>query len=140
MAGHKGKWAENLMEAYWASLGKHCTVHRFTDSADVRGLNRGKKVGAYPQPADYLVTHAGHTFLAEVKATENQKRFSLSAIRTVQMAAAKKMITARGDYYFFVCILYGPVYRIPASFVLAYTGSSIAFDTIPQFLWKAQDQ
>lgn len=123
------------MESYWSARGKACFVHRFRDAADVRGINRGSRLGMFSQPADYHITDREHgAYYAEVKALTTGTRFPLKRIERPQWNAAKQATTAGGQYYFFVCTSYTTVYRIPAEFLLSYKDSSVPLTDHVEFL------
>lgn len=108
-----GKPSEHEFERYLNSLGKRVFFYRFPDAAEIRG--RTGAVGqARPVPSDYLVTHDGKTFYAEVKSTESDARFAFALLRTVQSAVAKQVLAAGGDYFVYIhALAHNRWYKVP---------------------------
>lgn len=77
-------------------------VERFRDAKDLRGINGGRAVGDFAKPADFLVTEAGSMHLAEVKSTQNPRRFSFGQIEAYQHATALKQAAIGGPYTFYL--------------------------------------
>lgn len=128
------KWrdAEDEFEDYWKQFGKSATVFRFQDSYDAMAATRSKTVRAKAQPSDFLVTHDGHTFFAEVKSSTNASSFSLSNIRDNQWRQAMLTTAAKGLYLFYIRNeTNGVWYKIPASFFL-----SLEKDGIKSVKWE----
>lgn len=122
-----GKLAEREFAAYWRGRGKRAHLHRFTDAAEVTGLNKRKPTMMKKQPSDYLLTDHGEMGYAEVKSTDNAKGFPLSLIGTYQLGSAEQVITAGGRYDFFIRRLHPTKpawYRVPAGVVLCRKGSN----------------
>ena len=93
--------------------GKRVHIHRFTDSAEVHGLNKGRRMVVKKQPADFLVTLDGEMFYAEIKSTVKD-RISRDCLETGQYAACLRQIAAGGKYYVFVhFIKHSAWYRLP---------------------------
>lgn len=124
---NNGKLAEREFEAYWRSRGKRAHLHRFTDAAEVTGLNHRKPTIMKKQPSDYLLTERGETVYAEVKSTENVRGFPLSLIGAFQLGSAEQVITAGGRYEFFVRRLHPTQpawYRVPGGIILCRKGGN----------------
>lgn len=101
MAKNDGKEAEKAFEDYWNA--KPLTVlYRFNDQRDLRGLNGGRPVGDFPKPADYLLTHQGHTIYAEVKSTRSKTSFPFGDIRPSQKSMALRQAAVGGPYFFYI--------------------------------------
>ena len=97
-----GKPSEELFDDSWKHLGKKVFVFRFSDTADLRGMNKGKALTAKAQPSDRLVVHDGETYFAEIKSTIDTERFKFSLLRKVQGFAAAAAIAAGGTYFIFI--------------------------------------
>lgn len=98
-----------------AKHGKLVYIHRMTDAAEVRGLNKGKFSLVKAQPSDYLITINGEMAYAEVKSTVG-RRISRSCLEAGQLAACRQQLAAKGRYYVFVHFLgSGLWYRLPGS-------------------------
>lgn len=80
----------------------NCWVERIRDAKDLRGINRGRAVGDFAKPSDFLVTQAGRLEYAEVKSTQNPRRFSFSQIEAAQKSAALKQAAINGPYNFYI--------------------------------------
>ena len=129
----KWKDAEEEFENYWKKFGKSATVFRFHDSFDAMGVTKSKTVRTTAQPSDFLVTHDGHTFFAEVKSSTNPSSFSLSNIRDAQWRQAMLTTAAKGLYLFYIRNETNRVwYKVPASFFL-----SLHKDGIKSVKWEA---
>jgi penicillin-binding protein-related factor A (putative recombinase) len=77
-------------------------IERFWDAADLRGRNGGRHVGDFPKPSDFLVTEDGLIHYAEVKSTQNAKRFPFSNIEKGQRSSALKQVSVGGAYWFYI--------------------------------------
>lgn len=119
--------------------GKAAFIHRVTDTAEVRGMTKNKKVFTKQQPSDFIVTIAGDMFYAEVKTT-NKERFSFSAIGVGQWQAATQQVTAGGKYFFYVrSELLEKWFKVPASFVLGLDADgkkSFTWDDVKHMEWS----
>lgn len=139
MGKNTGKPAQDEFERHWRGLGKQAYCIPFYDAAYLRGLNDGH-VEAPRQPADYLVTHNGVTFYAEVKSTENPTRFKFSMLRTNQWAAAHRVTVAGGEYFVFVKSLkLNRWFRVPASYIKLMKDidvKSTPWDAMAHFKWE----
>lgn len=93
-----GRPSEDIFDAHFLLMGKRAYVHVFTDSAEVRGMNK-KAVMVKAQPADRLVVCDGEMFLAEVKSSvSSYDRFDFKLLRTGQGSAAAQTEAAGGKY------------------------------------------
>lgn len=129
------KQAEIDFAAHWKQYGKKAWVHRFSDTAQAKALN-GKDAIAPSQPSDFLVSHEGHTFLAEVKHSADPVSFPHSAIRQHQMNCAKMAVAAGGGYFFFLkSKFHGKWFRIPAEVVTKALAKSTKWSDITQYEW-----
>lgn len=72
------------------------------DKKDLMGLNRGRKVGTFANPADFLVGEPERCFWAEVKSTMDKDRFSYSQIEPGQRSAATISASIGSPYWFFI--------------------------------------
>ena len=61
--------SEYQFEQLFVPYGKTAYVQKLTDTKEVSGLN-GRPTTAPEQPADYIVTHNGDMFYAEVKGSQ----------------------------------------------------------------------
>lgn len=77
-------------------------VERFRDAKDLRGINGGRPVGDFAKPSDFLVTENGSLHYAEVKSTQNPRRFRFSQIEDGQRSAALKQAAIGGPYKFYI--------------------------------------
>lgn len=97
-----GKGAEQIFDDSWARLGKQAFVFKFSDTAELRGLNKGKSLIARAQPSDRLLVYKGETYFAEIKSTIDPDRFKFSLLRSSQGFAAAAALAAGGAYYVFI--------------------------------------
>lgn len=95
-----GKSAQDKFIEAMESTGRW--VHRFRDKKDMMALNRGKRVGTFANPADYLVGETGRYFLAEVKSTNNKTSFPYANIEPAQKAAAAHAVRVSSPFFFFI--------------------------------------
>ena len=110
--------AEKEFVNYWNRFGKLADVFKFEDAREAIGLT-SRKVFTKSQPSDYLVTHDGHTFFAEVKSCSSKTSFALSNIRDSQWRRAKLVTTAKGSYFFFIkSEVRQEWFNVPASYFL----------------------
>jgi hypothetical protein len=77
-------------------------VWRARDKKDLMGINRGRKVAAFPLPADFTVAKQGQLFFAEVKSTSDPDRFNYSQIEPGQRSAAIISAGCGSPYWFFI--------------------------------------
>lgn len=97
----KWKKAEKDFEAAFKALGKRAFVHRLTDTAAAKATS-GKHAFVVAQPSDYLVVVEGRLFFAEVKSSSSATSFAHSGIRPSQLASARRVVAAGGEYFFFI--------------------------------------
>ena len=83
-------------------------VQRFYDQSDLRGLNRGRPVGDFAKPSDYLITMGGRVVYAEVKSFQSHISFPFGNIEDGQRSAAlRHAAIGAGDCYHFYLFSYG---------------------------------
>jgi penicillin-binding protein-related factor A (putative recombinase) len=100
--------------------GKAFALHRFTDASDVKG-RKGIATLQPKQPADFVSVIDGVTSYTEVKSTVSKTSFSFSLLNDHQMAQAKRVTAAGGNYTIFVfSIETNNWYRIPFSIQESY--------------------
>jgi penicillin-binding protein-related factor A (putative recombinase) len=138
MAKNTGKPSETFFENVWLRLGKRAFCYRIADAAEVRG--RTGKIGmTRATPSDYIVTHAGVTFYAEVKSTQEKTSFPFSLLKKGQNAAAPQVVTAGGGYFVFAHNLTTDTwYRIPFEVITAVKAigrSSIPWSEMETLKW-----
>ena len=96
-----GRKSEDIFDEAFQRMGKKAHVHVFTDSAEVRGMNK-KAVMVKAQPADRMVTCDGEMFYAEIKSSvSSYDRFDFSLLRPKQSAQATMVLAAGGRYFVF---------------------------------------
>lgn len=76
-------------------------VWRMRDKKDLMGINRGRKVAAFPLPSDFLVGREGSLIFAEVKSTTGD-RFEYSNIQPGQRSASGISAKIGTPYWFFI--------------------------------------
>lgn len=79
----------------------HTFVWRLRDKKDLMGINRGKKVAAFPLPSDFLVGQDGAVHFAEVKSTTGD-RFEYSNVQPGQRSASGISAKIGTPYWFYV--------------------------------------
>lgn len=133
-----GKPSEQLFEEAWEACGKHAYCERVEDAAALFGLNK-RRVASSKKTSDYLVTHRGGMFYAEVKSTEHPRLFEFKLLKTHQLGRARMILAAGGRYEIFVhSLALQRWYRIPAAevFRVEETGRrSIAWPDLEEFRW-----
>lgn len=133
-----GKGSEGLVDAAFTKGGAF--VFRFKDAADLVGLNGGRRLKCYPQPADFLITHQGDTFFAETKSTSDPTRFSFSMLQPEQKKTGIKMTRASGKYFVFVHRLpTGTWYRLPYGYIMLSETEgkrSLRWDELDLYAWS----
>lgn len=77
-------------------------VFRNRDMKDMMVLNKGKRVGTFPLPADYTVARQGELFYAEVKSTGSTTSFPYGNIEAGQRSAAIMCAACGAPYFFFI--------------------------------------
>lgn len=131
------KATEKEFESAFAIKGKSAFVHRLTDTAAAKATS-GKAAFVAAQPADYIVTDNGHTFYAEVKSCKDVVSFPHSNIRPYQMASARRIIKAGGDFCFFIKNLNTDTwYCVPAEVIVAAESKSTKWADIEIYRWMS---
>lgn len=129
------KDTEAEFEEAFTSAGKSAFVHRLTDTAAAKATG-GKRAFVKAQPSDYLVTHNGLTFFAEVKSSHDEISFPHSNIQKYQMASARRVTKAGGVYIFFLKNLNtGYWYCVPAEVIIASEKKSTRWADIETYRW-----
>lgn len=134
----KPEWkiCELAFEAHFQQYGKKAWVHRFSDTAQAIGLN-GAGAIAPSQPSDYIVTHDGVTFFAEVKFSSEPVSFSHSKIRPKQMGCARMSVPAGGLFFFFIkSKVLGKWFRVPASVITTSAIKSTKWSELGAYEWS----
>lgn len=120
MATLKWKDAEDQFEKYWKQFGKNATVYAFQDTREAMGTTGSRRVFTQSRPSDFLVTHDGHTFFAEVKSCSSHSSFAFSNIRDDQWKYAILHTAAKGLYLFYIkWEVNDQWYKVPASFLIS---------------------
>ena len=131
--------AQQEFENIFALQGKAAYVFRVTDSAEVNGMNSGKAVLLRKQPSDYIVTHRGEMFYAEVKSSKNPRLFPFGQIEAGQWNGLGRQLAAGGAYYFFVhSFALKRWFKIPGSVIRNTSDSrvSMRWDELQQYRWE----
>lgn len=132
------KSAEKEFESVLASKGKGAFVHRLTDTAAAKATS-GKKAFVAKQPSDYLVVDNGFTYFAEVKSSHDEVSFPHSNIQQFQMASARRVVKAGGNYVFFIKNLHtGQWYCVPAEVIIGADKKSTRWADIETYRWDLQ--
>lgn len=109
--------AEKEFEGFFPSLGAY--VYAFEDTREAQRTGGSRRIFTKARPSDYLVTHEGLTFFAEVKYTDNETSFPLGNIAKEQWSAAMQSTLAGGLYFFFIKSgVMKRWYKVPASVML----------------------
>ena len=128
--------AEKEFAIYFLNKGKKCYLHRLEDTKAIRGRTKGTGF-TMAQPADYIVIEDGCMFYAEVKFSQNENSFPFGSIQKSQMNAARRIIAAGGNYYFFIYSTHvGTWFKIPVSVILNHTKKSLRWTEISQLEWR----
>ena len=125
--------AQDDFETHYKQLRAY--VWRVPDAAEGVGRSGGKiNRNVREAPCDFIVTHEGVTFHAEVKTTADKNTFKFSNVRKEQWKACTMITRSGGDYRFLVKHLTtGIWYDIPGAYVLEKKengAGSIKFDDI----------
>ena len=90
-------------DIFVARMGAQPQTHvwRARDKKDLMGINRGRKVAAFPLPADFTVAKQGVLFFAEVKSCSGE-RFPYAQIEPGQRSAASISAACGSPYWFFI--------------------------------------
>lgn len=130
------KAVEKEFESVFAAKGKGAFVHRVSDTAAAKATS-GKKAFVKAQPSDYFVVDEGHTFFAEVKSSQDLVSFPHSNIQPFQMASARRITKAGGDYIFFIKNLNtNRWYCIPAEVIIASEKKSTRWADVETYHWN----
>lgn len=125
--------SEARFEQLFQQYGKRVYLHRLTDTKEVTGFNR-RPTKTKEQPADYVVTHDGEMFYAEVKESANATSFPFGNIRQGQLAAARRQRAAGGNYFFFILrTATGEWFRVRASLILDWPRKSMTWVELANF-------
>lgn len=134
-----GKPSEEAFDTAWDMLGKRAHVFKFTDTAEARGMNRGK-VMIKAQPSDRLLTYQGVISYAEIKSTTDPDTFSFGLLRKTQSAYAAFILGAGGPYDVYLHRLaFDRWYRIPYAVIKAAKEAgrgSFKFTELESFTWQ----
>lgn len=122
-------------------------VHKFTDSAKIRGLIKGVTKGAVrlgfseAQPCDFLIfDQTNGVWMADVKHCESQTSFPFSDIQPAQWAACTQVIANGGAYYFMIYAAKKETwFKVPAALVLATEKKSLRWDELTKWTWNIPD-
>jgi penicillin-binding protein-related factor A (putative recombinase) len=94
------KAVEEAFASFWSGKENYC--FQFHDTRAAMGATGSRRVFTAPHPSDFLVTHKGETFYAEVKSCEDKVSFKFSNIQPAQWSAARQVCAASGKYFFFL--------------------------------------
>lgn len=90
-------------------------VWRLRDKKALMGINKGRKIAAFANPADYVVGQNQSLFYAEVKSTSDAERFNYSQLEPGQRAAATVCASCSLPYWIYVFSLkLGQWFRLSA--------------------------
>jgi len=130
-----GHTSQKIFEDYWETLGKNAFLHRVTDQAEVNGRSDARvRARVKAQPSDYLLTWNGEMCYAEVKSCSSKTSFPFSQIEAGQWVAAKKQVTAGGNYYFFIHALFiGRWFMVPAQAILDHKERSMKWSKMEEY-------
>lgn len=116
--------AEQEFETFFP--GKSSFVYKFEDARAVMGALKTQKVIVQGRPSDYLVTHLGVTFFAEVKSSKNPTSFPLANIKQPQWNACIRTVQANGHYWFYIRNENSGVwYAVPGAFFTSLQASGV---------------
>lgn len=114
------KDAEEDFADYFVQFGKLATVYKFQDTREAMGTTGSRRVFTQSRPSDFLITHDGLTYFAEVKSSSHATSFPFSGIRPDQWKYAILTTAAKGFYFFYIRSEYlGQWFKIPASFLIS---------------------
>lgn len=135
MVKNTGKKSEEIFDESWGRLGKHAHVFKFTDTAEARGMNKGK-VTIKAQPSDRLLTYKGVISYAEIKSTIDPEKFSFSLLRKTQSAYAAFILAAGGPYDVYLHRLAEDRwYKIPYSVIQNAPQKHIKWPDLEAYAW-----
>lgn len=128
---------EEAFKSFWP--GKDSYVHQFHDTRAAMGATGSKRVFTAAHPSDFLVTHKGDMFYAEVKSSENPVSFPFSNVKPSQWSAARQQVAAGGNYFFYLFSQSNASwYKIPGSYlvpVFVAGRKSVKWAELIDFLW-----
>jgi penicillin-binding protein-related factor A (putative recombinase) len=131
--------AEEDFVNYWVRFGKLADVFKFEDAREAMGL-ASRKVHTKAQPGDFLVTHDGHTFFAEVKSCSSETSFPLSNIQPSQWRRATLVSAAHGSYFFYIkSEVRQEWFSVPASYFIRLKAEgfkSVKWSELSQYYWE----
>lgn len=134
------KWLDAQAEFETFFPGKDSFVYQFEDTREAMGIAQSRRVFTKGRPSDYLITHLGVTFFAEVKSTQDATSFQLTRIQRAQWNCCRQVITANGIYLFFIRRESDQQwFRIPGAFFCALQDSqvkSFRFDKVEVYQWN----
>lgn len=128
------KWqaAEEDYKESFKKFGKKAFVYQFHDTREAMGSTGSKRVFTQSRPSDFLITHDGVTFYAEVKSCATPTSFSFSNIRPDQWMYATLTAAAKGLYFFILkSEALDKWYKVPAPFLI-----SLKDDNIKSVKWE----
>lgn len=131
--------AEDEFADFFKAYGKRAFVYRFQDTREAMGITGSRRVFTQSRPSDYLVTHEGVTFYAEVKSSQHEVSFNLNNIATAQWNAAIQHTAAGGQYFFFIRSEHGEAwYKVPAEFLIQIRKErkSVRWAELSKFIWR----
>lgn len=136
MYGLKWQEAEKDFVSFFPT--KFSYVFQFHDSRAAMGATGSKRVFTTEHPSDFVVTHHGVMFYAEVKDCRHVSAFPFANVKKSQWAAAIQQIAAGGRYYFF--IRHNHVggmtwYQVPAKQMLEWkkTAASVKWENMDKY-------
>jgi penicillin-binding protein-related factor A (putative recombinase) len=139
---NNGKPTEALFEDSIRAAGKEAYAYRIKDAAAIRGITGRVGNGVDATPSDYICAAKGNTFFAEVKSTQDEKRFPFSLLKKGQTSHGKQIVAAGGLYLVFVHRLTTDQwYVLPLNDVFSHeatTGErSIRWEEMEKYLWPS---
>lgn len=133
------KSAEKEFETFFDRYGKNAWVFRLTDTAAAKATS-GKKAFVQAQPSDYIVVCQGDTFFAEVKSSGEKVSFPHSNIQKRQLAAARRVLKAGGQYMFFIkSLFFGKWFLVPAQVIISSSKKSTRWSEIAKYEWNPDE-
>ena len=133
-----GDLAEQKLTEMVSRWGKLGFVYRIEDASDLYGLNK-TIVNSTRKPSDHVVVLQGKSFWCECKETQNPDGFPVKNIAPHQMAYARQIEAAGGNYSFFIYSLTHKVaYLVPARELAAAQGV-VPWRRLAPWAWKEGD-
>lgn len=88
------------------------------------------------QPSDYIVSHEGLTFFAEVKYCSDHVSFAHAGIRQKQMSCARMSVPSGALYFFFIkSKILDKWFCVPAAVITTSEAKSTKWSSILQYEW-----